>query len=359
MYGFASTAKFLSNLPILSGYRSFSQYCALRAETWASSPRCAGPLASPFKGIIRALILTECCLFSRRGKRQNLIHSLNSSLLQTSDYLDLSRRVGIAIRFHNSKTQEVSVLYYKTAGSSRSPPFPNGCAGFLYYHRDPDAASLEGSVRFRVTGDPAPSSFHRGKDLLLASGYPWQAMLLQIACRQQYAGIREHLVAENLITEQQVSSCRSLFAPGKRYKTNTETTLFRLSQEFMVNFREILLTVIGDEALYPLRLLPFRVYRHRKAQHPWVGSAIVRFEPSTDPEHRGRRVICLRFVRIVTPISWTWEGFKRRIVEPAEGELLNVSFRGGVPKPWSFDLDARESSNTAGLRRLWDSARTL
>ncbi|KAJ6566755.1 hypothetical protein B0H19DRAFT_713692, partial [Mycena capillaripes] len=58
-------------------------------------------------------------------------------------------------------------------------PFPPQSSGFLYYHKNPSALPMEGSVRLRVTPDKEPSSFSRGQDLLIPSGCPWQIILPQ------------------------------------------------------------------------------------------------------------------------------------------------------------------------------------
>ncbi|KAF8143427.1 hypothetical protein K438DRAFT_1783727 [Mycena galopus ATCC 62051] len=89
----------------------------------------------------------------------------------------------------------------------RSIPFPPQSIGFLFYYRDPDAAPLEGSIRFRVVPQNTPTTFHDGHDLLLPSGRPWQITLPQIACRAQYARIRAQLLQEKLATAEQLAQC--------------------------------------------------------------------------------------------------------------------------------------------------------
>ncbi|KAJ7110671.1 hypothetical protein C8R44DRAFT_633906, partial [Mycena epipterygia] len=89
--------------------------------------------------------------------------------------------------------------------------FPPHSRGFLYYHSDAPAGSLEGSLRFRVTSDNTPSLFPRGQDLLAPWGLPWRIILPQIACHPKYARIREQLLRENLATEGQLSHHRDIF----------------------------------------------------------------------------------------------------------------------------------------------------
>ncbi|KAJ7844832.1 hypothetical protein B0H13DRAFT_1546052, partial [Mycena leptocephala] len=67
----------------------------------------------------------------------------------------------------------------------------------FYYHRDPHATPLEGSLRFRVTADKDTAAFH---DLLLPSGCPWQIILPQLACRSNYSRILNELLEQKLVT---------------------------------------------------------------------------------------------------------------------------------------------------------------
>ncbi|KAJ7240131.1 hypothetical protein B0H12DRAFT_57328 [Mycena haematopus] len=101
----------------------------------------------------------------------------------------------------------------------------------------------------------------------------------------------------------------------------------------------------------------FRMKRDGKDVAPWTGSAVARFESSTSPEHAGRRVVCLRIVKIVTPFSCTVEQYKGRIVKPEEGQLLTMCVRGRAPAPWSYDIDAKNSAPASALRVLWDNSR--
>ncbi|KAJ6462472.1 hypothetical protein C8R45DRAFT_1080600 [Mycena sanguinolenta] len=291
------------------------------------------------------------------GRPQHLLSTLNSSRLNLSDYLDLSKRDAITIRFPNSPyglhdTPQGHLRYQ----SDRRTSFPAQASGFLYYHRDPDAVPLERSIRFRVTGtDRAPSSFALGHDLLLPSGTPWQIILFQIACTTQYLRIRDHLLEENLVTKDDLARCNELWVD--RGRTIPEATLFRLNQEFAVNFgRDMCLTIVG-KTLQSLRWRIFTMKENGRYCWPWVGSAVVRFEPSANFKHAGRRVVCLRIVRIVTSVFCTIKTYKGRVVRPEEGQLLTLSLRGRGPAPWSYDIDAHKSAAAHALRILWDNSK--
>ncbi|KAJ7649425.1 hypothetical protein DFH06DRAFT_1475811 [Mycena polygramma] len=261
-----------------------------------------------------------------------ILSTLNPALIQPSDHVDLSNRMSISIRFQaESRGKSASFEYIRRGLNPR--PFPRGATGFLYYHRHPHAAPLEGSIRLRVTDDARPSSFSHGQDLCLPSGFPWQLILPQIACRSPYKNLGVQLVRENLATPAQLSQCIALFHDRLIYPS---ATLFRLDQEFPVAFSgTVNLTAVG-EALHKIRLTGiFRVYRKgldKILWFPWT--ALQSSDWSAQPEHAGRRVVHLRILKMTTPVTLS-NTRTERIVNPEEGQLLS--------KP-----------NAVALRGLWD-----
>ncbi|KAJ7724357.1 hypothetical protein B0H16DRAFT_1596490, partial [Mycena metata] len=281
------------------------------------------------------------------GRRQHLISTLNATLIRPDDYLDLSNRRDPFIGFtHTPKGYNRQVHYM--SDRLAKVPFPENCAGFLYYRRDPHAAPLEGSIRFRRTPDAQPSSFSSGQDLLLPSGMPWQVNLHQVA-RYSNTRFSDQLLRENLATTIQFDRCRSLF---RTTRGSASLILFRLDQEFPVNFdNAIHLTVVLDETLMSFNTALFRATVDRARRPPFTGSAIVRFEPSVDD---GRRLLRMRIVKIVTPVASIIPGYEQgRILEPKEGELLTLALRGGNPAPWELDLGSKSQFADA-MRALWD-----
>ncbi|KAJ7099659.1 hypothetical protein C8R44DRAFT_598226, partial [Mycena epipterygia] len=226
------------------------------------------------------------------------VSTLHPERLKPEDFLDLSEKKSMTIRFPDSGLGRGAALRYTSAEIDL--PFPRHSRGFLYYisfnstwcyHSEPHAASLEGSIRFRVTPDGTPASFLRGQDLLAPWALPWQITLLQIARFPKYARIREQVLREKLAKEGQLAHCRSIF----RERISPQWMLFRLDSPFAVNFSaQISLTAVADTLLHPLRLDFFR----DSLPVTYKRSAVARFEPSTRPEHAGRRVIHLRIVKI-------------------------------------------------------------
>ncbi|KAJ7663398.1 hypothetical protein DFH06DRAFT_987072 [Mycena polygramma] len=289
------------------------------------------------------------------NSRSFLISTLNPAALKPDDYVDLSHRRRLSFRFPNSRkgTRAIVRYYKKNDGQNiRTPivPFPPHSSGFLYYHRTPNAAPLEGSIRLRITPDPTPSSFQIGHDLSLPSGVPWQLLLLQLASQKLRTRFCDQLVDENLVPPQQLAKCRAL--PSTLIYP--PLTLFRLDQPFPLNFGStILLTLVGH-ALHKLRLCLFYADKDGAQCHPWTGSAVARFEPSTLPEAAGRRVVHLRIVKITTPVLCNLEkNYTVRLTKPEEGQLL-LRRSGDAETPWAYDIDAKNSDTSLAFRALWD-----
>ncbi|KAJ7607611.1 hypothetical protein DFH06DRAFT_1486465 [Mycena polygramma] len=285
------------------------------------------------------------------GQIRHIISTLTSDRIIPSDYIDVSNRRTLTIRFPLSPGHGTKLCFKGSSAGARLP-FPDNTYGFLYSHRHPHAASLEGSIRLRVTPSGAPSSFFSGQDLCLPSGIPWRIILPQIALRKDLAHIRDQLLRENLVTLEQLSRCRRLFA--KSTHIFPPTTIFRLDQDFPLELSTPQhITAVGKR-LHTLRVNFFEAGVDKKTLFPWTGSAIVRFEPSTSPQHTGRRVVTLRIVKLITPVSSTIKGYRGRISKPEEGELLTVSHHGGPPEPFGYDIDRHTTTTAAALRDLWD-----
>ncbi|KAJ7325756.1 hypothetical protein DFH08DRAFT_886154 [Mycena albidolilacea] len=281
------------------------------------------------------------------GPPGHTISTLNPPFIAPDDYVDLSQRKQIQLRFPKSQGNARAELIYGRC-SNIPQPFPPRSAGFFYYHRDPDAAPLEGSIRFRVTSDNAPSSFNRGHDLLLPSGLPWQIILPQVACGKSYGRLRDQLLEENLVTAKQLLQCRDIFREIKRIFPRV--VLFRMNQEFPVEFTgQIALAVVGKVLHRPHWSSLFR----QGTSFPITGSGVARFEPSTDPEYAGRRVVHLRITKIVNPVSITEE---TTLLKPEAGQLLVRPSHSRI-EPWAYDIDASNSVAATALRALWDNSR--
>ncbi|KAJ7607614.1 hypothetical protein DFH06DRAFT_214545 [Mycena polygramma] len=282
------------------------------------------------------------------GHPRHIISSLSPDHITPNDYVDPSSRRSFTIRFPGSAGKGTE-LHFHWADTLRS----ENTAGFLYYHRHPRAAPMEGSIRLRVTPNNAPSSFSNGQDLCLPSGLRWQIIVPQIALRHDLAPIRDQLLHEDLVTPEQLSRCRRVFA--KSGPIHSQTTLFCLDQEFPVKFSTVQYLTVAGERLHKFYISPFKARVNGGMALPWTGSAIVRFEPSLLSQHGGRRRgLHLRIVKLLTSVSPAIEGYRGRIFKPEESQLLTVSNRGGPPEPWRYDIEQHKTTAAAALRHLWN-----
>ena len=90
----------------------------------------------------------------------------------------------------------------------------------------------------------------------------------------------------------------------------------------------------------------------------FVGSALVRFERSTLPEHKGTRTVVLRFLKIITPVKCVIPFYDSHIVSPEEGELYRRRRAGKPidllnPPVWSVNID--KSVTFRSFQLLWDT----
>ncbi|KAJ7278264.1 hypothetical protein C8J57DRAFT_1059905, partial [Mycena rebaudengoi] len=232
--------------------------------------------------------------------------------------------------------------------------FPPHSRGFLYYYSDPKLSLQAGSVRLRTTTDDAVSSFHRGRDLRLPSGMPWQIIVPQIATRTIYVRLCQQLLHEGMVTEELLSRSCTVFAG--RSLIYPETTVFGLQHPFLVNFQQSSsLSIVGPTRVHDAELKPFSEMAPRKLPpRPFTGSGVACFERSTLPKHARKRVILLRILKILEPVTCTVPGYTGRVGWPKEGELHTVSFRDGPQRPWSYDVD-NNGGVTAALRNLFDA----
>ena len=90
----------------------------------------------------------------------------------------------------------------------------------------------------------------------------------------------------------------------------------------------------------------------------FVGSAWVRFERSTHPDHKGTRTVVLRFLKIITPVNCLIPLYNGYIVRPEEGELHRRCYRYKTDhQVWGVNIDEerKKRNMVQGLRLLWDA----
>ncbi|KAK7044904.1 hypothetical protein R3P38DRAFT_2881558 [Favolaschia claudopus] len=279
------------------------------------------------------------------------ISTLDHSLLQSNDRLNFSNHRLIRLRF-SALPDQTCVIPHDI--KSRKSSFPNDTKGFLYYRHDRDAAFLGGNLRLRITNSGDPASFAEGADFVTPTGMPWQISLPQLTIQQDhFPGVVDQLLGDGLVTHEQVSRCRELFADMP--KVFPSRVLFRMKQKFRTSLHgKLKLHVVGHDAVHYLEYPLFS----RKGRVPWRGSIIARFEPAENPEYAGRRMVHIRVVKIPEPITSglarrTETDLKRVFIMPEEGKLLTLQLDDGTSTPWAYDIDGPSKVSVA-LRALWD-----
>ncbi|KAK6987517.1 hypothetical protein R3P38DRAFT_3450194 [Favolaschia claudopus] len=272
----------------------------------------------------------------RRGGRPSfLVSNLNPASLVETDKIDISLKTQLTIP------------------DDINNPLPSPTNPMV-------SVTVEGGVRFRLAQSPSPSSFAAAPDLLCTNGAPWQLTLPQLTCRK-YPTLLDQLLHESLISPAQIAHSQHLFRDERQIYCHN--LIFRLTQEFPVNFRQISLVVVGEDAIHHIGLPhPFHASKRGVRWYPWAGSAIARFERSTDAHHAGRRIIHLRILRIVggERVSHACDDEARRrhnrVLEPEAGQLLlRVPYGAKEARPWAYDIDEDPRSMVAvGLGMLWE-----
>jgi hypothetical protein len=89
--------------------------------------------------------------------------------------------------------------------------------------------------------------------------------------------------------------------------------------------------------------------------HELLGSALVRFERSTLPDHKGTRTVVLRFLKIITPvkcvISDSESDYDDYVCRPEEGELHRRRSDNSNNQVWSVNVDIPLTKHQTHMQR--------
>jgi hypothetical protein len=268
-------------------------------------------------------------------------------------------------------------FYYDYDSTGLALTYPPDTTAFLYYFTSPNKPRIAGELRLRVVSSDDYASFESGSDLLGANGQPWSRPLYHLVSK--YSALYEKLREEKLVPDD-LDAALSTFplkVPAGKYRRGQ--LLYTLNDTFIVDFSSHgpYLSVITEQGLGMLpfsgpfvqvRPIPITPYTGAYPNHPFfntpwidgsneksVGTALVRFERSTLPEHKGRRTVVLRFLKIITPVECMIPSYDDYIVRPKEGELHRKSRSVELDQAvWSVDID-QKSVMVPGLRLLWDA----
>ncbi|KAJ7118395.1 hypothetical protein C8R44DRAFT_790667 [Mycena epipterygia] len=225
-------------------------------------------------------------------------------------------------------------------------PVP-GERGFLYYHSLPGSPALASSLRLRLIQRSSVEAFHSGHDFRLENGLVWQLIAGQMAIYDIYEGLRKQLIQEGLWTDEDQQNIFNVFRD--RGVLFPERTLFHLEQEFPFTLNgNLTLTMVGknEHRNFAMHVLGTGDKGYR---WPFSGNTIARFERSTHPECVSRPAVCIRIMRVFTPIRRLIYGYTGPHCKPVAGELLSVVTPSGEIRPWTYPLTKNENSRALGL----------
>ncbi|KAJ7079358.1 hypothetical protein C8R43DRAFT_910147 [Mycena crocata] len=283
-----------------------------------------------------------------------ILSTLNPAELKSTDYTILSHAVHPSVAFL-PRTQSFPIRFFKK--DSTYQPFPPGTRGFLYFRSAPQHLHpMAGGVRFRITPAAHPSTFSAGYDLL-HQGLPWQVALRNIATATgPKVVLRDQLLHEGLITQEQLHKC--LAATSQKKRIDPKLTLYHLNQPFPVTFDQSSYVWIVGRSESKCWAYAYMFADNRKDFRPLVrpysGSALAQFELSTLPEHAGTETLAMRIVKMLQAPTCVLPDYDGYIPPPVEGELVRRPMghaRATRVQPWYCDVSG-PSDSAAILRML-------
>jgi hypothetical protein len=284
------------------------------------------------------------------------------------------------IRRHNQSSPVISPrLIYDTkleSGKWTSLSYPPNTKAFLYYYTLPEIPRIGGELRFRVASSDDPASFESGSDLMKPNGQVWSRPLFVLS--KAYIPLYEKL-REELFVPDDLDAVLSTF-PHTFGQYRQSQCLYTLNDTFIVNFSasKQAVAVITEQGMEKLRLRglfsekihgrPYTGESPSPSLHSprlmilneFVGSALVRFERSTFPDHIGTRTVVLRFLKIITPVKCVIPLYDGKIAQPEEGELYRRSLSRRKDSEskhvvWRINIDKKCLLKARGFQVLWDA----
>ncbi|RPD54200.1 hypothetical protein L226DRAFT_536112 [Lentinus tigrinus ALCF2SS1-7] len=325
-----------------------------------------------------ACIHVDSSQHSHRGTSA-IIHTLDPAKLTPQDHLTPASYVTAtsSTRVYIKKTRDDSprVLFmYNPKGQDPRQFHNQQIGGFLYYHQpQARAPPLVGELRFRITPSSDPVTFSSGDDLKTRRGVPWCITLPALAYNKSFLPIRHLLTTVDGMVPQHVMD----FARKHHHKVCAGDVigsryLYAFGQPFdlPLDRNGHTFTFIGKEGLARARIWHMSSFKSRilseacQSYHfPLAGTILCCFEPSSLPEHAGKRVAIVRVLRSLEwdPVranpSYTGPQMPRELY-PREGQLLLRMSLKEKPRICAYDVDnASGTTNSVGpLGILFDNA---
>ncbi|KAG6853306.1 hypothetical protein C0991_005315 [Blastosporella zonata] len=279
---------------------------------------------------------------AKNGRRNaRIIRTLQVHLLQPCDLIDLSERRHPTITIRDASARLFYERHYQAG-------FPPNTRGFLYYHQTPDAFR-SGQIRFRVIPSDGPCTFSQGKDLFMESrAVPWSLPLTTLV-QPNYAPLKSLLLEEGLIDDATIR-----IPPNRQQRFSIN--LHSLEQPFVIDLQDMAMNfnVVTEQSFSLVHFTQFWSERRNGVlRNPYSGRLLLRFERSTLLEHSKARILVIRVVKILEPITSVIPDYDMYFPIPQEGELLQKREQGRGNKIGVFNVDLdKPSSSMQGLKLL-------
>ena len=270
------------------------------------------------------------------------------------------------VALHNQSNPVKALALYYHRKLKLCPTYPSDTSAFLYYFTTSENPRIAGQLRLRVATSDDHASFESGSDLMRLDGQPWSRSLCTVS--NYYPPLYGKLREEGLVPDD-LDAVLSTFTRAPRGQQ-----IYTLNDTFIVDFSrlQLSLTVVTEEGMEtlefvlfcdtrPTRVLPYTgAYTNHHLpiddSNKSVGSALVRFERSTLPDHKDTRTVVLRFLKIITSVKCVIPLYDDHIGPPKEGELYRRCRRAIDklnPPAWSANID--KSVLLRALQLLWET----
>ena len=132
-------------------------------------------------------------------------------------------------------------------------PFPANTKGFLYHYRHQNLPLTTSELRFRLVPD-LTTPFTEGTDLLVSPGVPWSLPIYRLPLHQNYAALRDILLQDNLVTQEWIQWCQSVYPPEWADKPKN-IVVHALRQPFIVPVyrRRYGMWIVGQDRVLDLK----------------------------------------------------------------------------------------------------------
>ncbi|THH13319.1 hypothetical protein EW146_g6894 [Bondarzewia mesenterica] len=290
--------------------------------------------------------------------RSRIIRSLDPLRLKATDFHDISNslRPRYAIEDPDSQSLLYTTILYEMVAMKNDGrfTFPPGTHGFLYYVHP--TLMEAGQLRFRITKNDNPSSFAEGKDLTFSSGLPWHMV---VRSHPKYDAFLQLLRKDNLVKDEHSANVPQI--EGSNGHISVDLRMPR------IRTRNPIVTSFGQPFAINLRFTAFSIWvssgkeiRAFQLQHPLKrhGRMVLRyisgrmlccFEPSPLPEHKGKRNVAIRLLKMMEPLQLHPNSAGEITMRPPEeGQLIMQHDR-----VWTYDANKNNKAGR-GLRLLFE-----